>query len=214
MSLRDALNEILGNYEFARHANNKTNPLPMLRELKDEVHNIIHDDFPDMLIQHPAPHITHRFPCQAWITVLHPDITESPKKGCYVAYLIASYKPSNVILCFMSAVNEVEIQVEDDHDAIVHELHKRSQEISRSAEKMIRRADATGFLKIDNYVGFLHGNTIRDHGNTRALYYEKAIAFGKSYGNILPEEEVLINDLKTITNLYARMVGLGIVPIG
>jgi len=131
-----------------------------------------------------------------WIAVMDPDVTTSTQSGYDVVYL------------FSVDMKRVYLSLNQGVTYIRQELGKKNtlKELSRRAAFIRER--------VTEYKEFFSDDPINLSSNLskseRPELYEPGHAFGKEYlADNLPSEEVLLNDLKNILELYLSLTHRG-----
>ena len=129
-----------------------------------------------------------------WIAIFDPRITTTAQRGYYVVYLFES-DMKGVVLSLNQGMTAVKKEFKGSFTAARAELRRRASLIRSRLPEF--KSDFSA-KKID----------IKAVGDAAA--YEDAHAFGKRYAiNDLPFEEILISDLKRITELYLMLISRG-----
>ena len=132
-----------------------------------------------------------RLPLAPWLAVLNPDVTESPLRGLYLAYLFSEDR-TLLHLALMQGITQVERQ---------EGRGRKSRAVLRNQAEIIRQAlgehkVAGGSTEID----------LRSKG-IRQLAYEAAIIVAKTYEIAdLPSDSQLAGELASMLDQYALVV--------
>ncbi len=130
-----------------------------------------------------------------WIAVMNPLVTTTTQRGYYVAYLYAS-SMKRIVLSLQQGITELreDMGVAEAKDQLLH------------GAALIR-------LAIPEHRKLFSDSPIDLEANgqsSRTAYYEAAHAFGVSYDALLPLEDRLVDDLRSIVRLYRLLTYRGV----
>jgi len=131
-----------------------------------------------------------------WISVMDPEVTTTQQTGYYVVYLF-SVDMKRVYLSLNQGITYLKDELGEP--AAINELKRRASFIR---DRIKEYKDSFSYEAID-----LSANLSTSH---RPKLYEPGHAFGKKYEvNNIPDEQILVNDLKKILELYLLLTHRG-----
>jgi len=125
-----------------------------------------------------------------WIALMDPAVTNSPQRGFYVAYLFAG-SMQRVVLSLNQGIGAF-TTMSSSEEAL--DGLRRNTELIRSAVPEYEKRFDDGPISLDA------------RGHRPAWYYQAGHAFGRSYERTLPPEVVMIEDLRSIVQVYRLLI--------
>jgi 5-methylcytosine-specific restriction protein A len=170
---------------------------PLVKYLNSASKNFIKPVIKDSenLIFKSSPGQMNQWAAVPWVAVLDPLATDSIQDGHYITYLFSA-DMERVYLNLNQGITKVLAEFKSDAK---NELHRRADILRKRVPEYKNFFDCTVLDLSSDLVN-----------SFRPKNYEYGIAFGKVYkkGN-LPEEQVLVNDINNMIDLYSTSISRG-----